>query len=258
MNEQKPLILITNDDGIDAPGIRELVGYVKEMGEIVVIAPDEPHSGQSSAISVNRVLRITDRGMLGDARIYSVNGTPVDCVKLGMHAIVPRRPDLILSGINHGSNSGNSIIYSGTMGAVLEGCMLGIPSIGYSYHSHDQAADISCCGEIVRHITSRVIERGLPSDICLNVNIPKCEKVCGIKVVRAARGYWTEEYAEYTDPHGKPFYWLTGKFHNEEPDCPDTDLYWTDRGYASVVPCRPDQSAFDKVTEVKGILSGMD
>lgn len=254
MEQRKPLILITNDDGIDAPGIHELVNYVKEMGDIVVIAPDAPHSGQSSAISVNKVLQITAYPDYNGAKMYSINGTPVDCVKLGIHAIVPRHPDLLLSGINHGSNSGNSIIYSGTMGAVLEGCMLGIPSIGYSYHSHDQATDISCCGEIVKKITSCVIEKGLPADICLNVNIPKCNKVCGMKVVRAAKGYWTEEYAEYTDPHGRPFYWLTGKFHNEEPDNPDTDLYWTDRGYASVVPCRPDQSATDKVADINGLL----
>lgn len=255
MKQTKPLILITNDDGINAPGIHELANYVKEMGDIVVIAPDAPHSGQSSAISVNKVLQITAHPDYNGARMYSINGTPVDCIKLGIHAIMERRPDLILSGINHGSNSGNSIIYSGTMGAVLEGCMLGIPSIGYSYHSHDQASDISCCAEIVKKITSRVIAGGLPADICLNVNIPKCDKVCGIKTVRAARGYWTEEYAEYTDPHGKPFYWLTGRFHNEEPDNPETDLYWTDRGYASVVPCRPDQSATDMIAGISSLIS---
>lgn len=255
MEKQKPLILITNDDGINAPGIHELVNYVKDMGDIIVIAPDGPHSGQSSAISVNKTLHITAHDDYNGAKMYSINGTPVDCVKLGMHAIMPRRPDMILSGINHGSNSGNSIIYSGTMGAVLEGCMLGIPSIGYSYHSHDQATDISCCADVVKSITSSVIENGLPHDICLNVNIPKCDKVNGIKVVRAARGFWTEEYAEYTDPHGRPFYWLTGKFHNEEPDNPETDLYWTDRGYASVVPCRPDQSAIGEIAFVESILN---
>lgn len=249
------LILITNDDGIDAPGIHELIDYVSDMGEIVAIAPDAPRSGQSSAISVNKVLHITRHNDYNGAKMYSVNGTPVDCVKLGMHAVLDRRPDLILSGINHGSNSGNSIIYSGTMGAVLEGCMLGIPSIGYSFHSHDQKFDISACREVVRKITARVIGQGLPHDICLNVNVPKCTAVEGIKVTRAARGFWTEEYAEYTDPHGRPFYWLTGKFHNEEPGNPETDLYWTDRGYASVVPCRPDQSATDCTAYVENLLS---
>lgn len=252
--DKKPLILITNDDGINAPGIHELVDCVIEMGDVVAIAPDVPHSGQSSAISVNKPLRITRHADYHGARMYSVSGTPVDCVKLGMHAVLNERPAFLLSGINHGSNSGNSIIYSGTMGAVLEGCMLGIPSIGFSYLSHDESADLSTCREIVKKITGQVIACGLPHDICLNVNIPKTPTVEGMKVVRAARGYWTEEYADYTDPHGKPFYWLTGKFHNEEPGNPDTDLYWLERGYASIVPCRPDQSAPDQIEGIKEIL----
>ena len=254
MAKERPLILITNDDGIDAPGIHELIDYVKNMGEVVAVAPTHPHSGQSSAISVNRALEITAYPDYNGAKTYAVNGTPVDCVKLAMHALLDRRPDIILSGINHGSNSGNSIIYSGTMGAVLEGCMLGVPSVGYSYHSHDQKIDISACCDVVEEITARVIANGLPKDICLNVNIPKCEKVKGMKVVRSARGYWTEEYADYLDPHGRPFYWLTGRFYNEEPDNPDTDLYWTERGYASVVPCRPDQSATDAIPSIGDLL----
>jgi 5'-nucleotidase len=254
MANKLPLILITNDDSIDAPGIHALIDYVKDMGQVVAVAPSDPHSGQSSAISVNRALNITKHPDYNGAQMYAVNGTPVDCIKLAMHALIDRRPDLILSGINHGSNSGNSIIYSGTMGAVLEGCMLGIPSIGYSFHSHDWKFNIEACREVVTEITSRVIANGLPKDICLNVNIPKCEKVNGLKVVRAARGYWTEEYADYLDPHGNPFYWLTGRFFNEEPDNPDTDLYWTDRGYASVVPCRPDQSANDAIPAITSLL----
>lgn len=254
MDTNRPLIFITNDDGIDAPGIHELINYVSDLGEIYVVAPDGPNSGQSSAISVNKVLRVTTHPDYNGAHMMSVNGTPVDCVKLGMHAVVPRRPDFLLSGINHGSNSGTSIIYSGTMGAVLEGCMLGIPSIGYSFHSHDQKADMGCCEAIVKEITRKVVERGLPDGICLNVNIPKCESTCGYKVVRAARGFWTEEYADYVDPSGRPFYWLTGRFHNLEPGNPETDHYWTDRGYASVVPCRPDQSATDQIESIEYIL----
>lgn len=254
MIDNKPLILITNDDGINAPGIHELIDCVAEMGNVVAIAPDSPHSGQSSAISVNKPLRVTRHSDYHGAKMFSVSGTPVDCVKLGMHAVLTERPDFLLSGINHGSNSGNSIIYSGTMGAVLEGCMLGIPSIGFSYLSHDESADLSACRGIVKKITARVMEQGLPRDICLNVNIPKTDAVEGMKVVRAARGYWTEEYADYTDPHGNPFYWLTGKFHNDEPDDPDTDLYWLARGYASIVPCRPDQSATDKIDNIANLL----
>lgn len=251
---RRPLILVTNDDGIDAPGIHELIQCVAVFGDVVAVAPDGPRSGQSSAISVNKVLTMTEHPDFNGAKMYSVEGTPVDCVKLALHVLADRKPDLLLAGINHGSNSGNNVIYSGTMGAVMEGCMVGIPSIGYSYHSHDEKAVLDACRHVVDHITRKVLECGLPEGICLNVNIPECGECKGIKVVRAARGYWTEEYVDYTDPHGRPFYWLTGHFHNEEPDNPETDLYWTDRGYASVVPVRPDQSAVDLVGQINDLL----
>lgn len=249
----RPLILITNDDSIKARGIHYLVDCVKDMGDIYVVAPDAPQSGQSSAMSVNKPLRITSHDDYEGAKIFTVNGTPVDCVKLALHAILPRRPDLLLSGINHGSNAGNCIIYSGTMGAVLETCMLGIPSIGYSYLSHSPEADFTHTRPYIQAITRNVIEKGLPQDICLNVNFPKGE-LKGTKIVRAARGFWSEEYETYHDPHGKPFYWLTGKFTNIEPDADDTDHYWLDRGYASIVPSRPDQSALDVIDVVSKIL----
>ena len=250
MEQNKPLILITNDDGINARGVHYLADAVKEMGEVYIVAPDAAQSGQSSAMSMKTPLRITQYPERDGIKVYSVNGTPVDCVKLALHTIVPRRPDLLLSGINHGSNAGNNIIYSGTMGAVLETCMLGIPSIGYSYLSHSPEADFTNTLPFLKSITQRVIEQGLPADICLNVNFPKGE-IKGAKVVRAARGYWTEEYADYVDPHGKPFYLLTGNFKNAEPEVEDTDYYWLDRGYASIVPARPDQSAMDVVEEFK-------
>ena len=250
MEQNKPLILITNDDGINARGVHYLADAVKEMGEVYIVAPDTAQSGQSSAMSMKTPLRITQYPERDGIKVYSVNGTPVDCVKLALHTIVPRRPDLLLSGINHGSNAGNNIIYSGTMGAVLETCMLGIPSIGYSYLSHSPEADFTNTLPFLKSITQRVIEQGLPADICLNVNFPKGE-IKGAKVVRAARGYWTEEYANYVDPQGKPFYLLTGNFKNAEPEVEDTDYYWLDRGYASIVPARPDQSAMDVIEEFK-------
>ena len=250
MEQNKPLILITNDDGINARGVHYLADAVKEMGEVYIVAPDAAQSGQSSAMSMKTPLRITQYPERDGIKVYSVNGTPVDCVKLALHTIVPRRPDLLLSGINHGSNAGNNIIYSGTMGAVLETCMLGIPSIGYSYLSHSPEADFTNTLPFLKSITQRVIEQGLPTDICLNVNFPKGE-IKGAKVVRAARGYWTEEYANYVDPQGKPFYLLTGNFKNAEPEVEDTDYYWLDRGYASIVPARPDQSAMDVIEEFK-------
>lgn len=250
MEQNKPLILITNDDGINARGVFYLAEAVKEMGEVYIVAPDATQSGQSSAMSMKTPLRITEYPERDGIKVYSVNGTPVDCVKLALHTIVPRRPDLLLSGINHGSNAGNNIIYSGTMGAVLETCMLGIPSIGYSYLSHSPEADFTNTLPFLKSITQRVIEQGLPADICLNVNFPKGE-IKGAKVVRAARGYWTEEYANYVDPQGKPFYLLTGNFKNAETEAEDTDYYWLDRGYASIVPARPDQSAMDVIEEFK-------
>ena len=250
MEQNKPLILITNDDGINARGVFYLAEAVKDMGEVYIVAPDTAQSGQSSAMSMKTPLRITQYPERDGIKVFSVNGTPVDCVKLALHTIVPRRPDLLLSGINHGSNAGNNIIYSGTMGAVLETCMLGIPSIGYSYLSHSPEADFSNTLPFLKSITQRVIEQGLPTDICLNVNFPKGE-IKGAKVVRAARGYWTEEYANYVDPQGKPFYLLTGNFKNAEPEAEDTDYYWLDRGYASIVPARPDQSAMDVIEEFK-------
>ena len=188
MAENKPLILITNDDGINARGVFYLADAVKEMGEVYIVAPDNAQSGQSSAMSMKTPLRITQYPDRDGIKVFSVNGTPVDCVKLALHTIVPRRPDLLLSGINHGSNAGNNIIYSGTMGAVLETCMLGIPSIGYSYLSHSPEADFTQTHSYIQSITKNVIEKGLPNDICLNVNFPKGE-IKGTKVVRAARGY---------------------------------------------------------------------
>lgn len=250
----KPLILICNDDGIASPGIHRLVDYVTSFGEIYVVAPDQACSGKSSAMTVNSPLRITQHEDYNGARMFSVSGTPVDCVKLSIHHIVPRKPDLMLSGINHGSNAGNSVIYSGTMGAAFEACMIGIPAVGYSLLSHSMTADFTPCREMIQKITNAVIENSLPEGVCLNVNFPVREKIEGMKTVRSAHSHWTEEYREYQDPHGKNFYWLTGKIVNEEPENPDTDLYWLDKGFATIVPCTPDQNAVSSIETVKKIL----
>lgn len=252
--KQRPLILITNDDSIEAPGLRALVEVAVEIGDVVVAAPSDAMSGQSSAITVTTPLRIREHAPYLGAKMYSINGTPVDCVKLALHALVDRVPDLLLSGVNHGSNSGNSIVYSGTMGAVLEGCMVGIPSIGYSLLDHSRSADFSEAQPWIRRITSAVARDGLGKGICLNVNIPAGCKPEGVKVVRAALGRWTEEYVEYTDPTGKPFYLLTGRFLNEEPDADDTDEYWLKRGYVTVVPVKTDMSATEMVDEISNII----
>lgn len=252
---EKKLILISNDDSVNAPGLHFLVDCVKELGDVWVVAPDEPKSGQSSSMTFNAPLRITEHEGYEGARLFSVSGTPVDCVKLAMHNILPRRPDLVLAGINHGSNAGNSVIYSGTMGAVFEGCMNGIPSIGYSLLHHSMKADFSECVPYIKDLTARVLDIGLPLGVCLNVNFPAKVRIEGMKVVRAARSHWTEEYQQYTDPHGKPFYWLTGKQINEEPDNPETDLYWLERNHATCVPCTALQNAPEAdITTVSDLL----
>ncbi len=243
METKRPLILITNDDSIEAPGIHVLVDVVKEFGDVYIVAPAHPHSGQSAAITVGSPLRITELPDAPDGvRYFTVNGTPVDCIKLALHAIVPRKPDFLFSGINHGSNSGTAITYSGTMGAVLEGCMNGIPSVGFSLLHHSMKADFSLSKEYVHSLTAKIIEKGLPQRVCLNINIPAKVVPEGVRVCRAARGHWSEEYKRYLDPSGNPFYWLTGRFVNAEPDATDTDEYWLARRIISIVPVTPDQS----------------
>lgn len=255
---EKPLILISNDDSIHSKGIHELVDAVSPLGaDIYVVAPAEQHSGQSSAITVSSPLRVETLPDYNGAHMYAINGTPVDCVKLAMHTILPRRPDMMLSGINHGSNAGNCAVYSGTIGATLEACMAGIPAVGFSLLSHSPQADFSGVLPIVTEISRRVLAEGLPKDVCLNVNMPKECTPQGVKIVRAALGYWTDEYESYTDPHGRTFYMLSGHFVNTEPDADDTDEYWLARQYVTVVPVRPDQSDTQAIAGISTLLQGV-
>lgn len=244
-DSSRKLILITNDDSIEAPGIHHLAQCVKSMGDVYIIAPAVPHSGQSAALTVGAPLRIKELPSNEEGiRMFTIDGTPVDCVKLGLHAIMPRRPDVIFAGINHGSNSGINVTYSGTMGAVIEGCFEGIPSVGFSLLHHSMKADFSLSTAFVAQIAAKVIEEGLPQGVCLNVNIPARVIPEGIKVCRATRGRWTDNYQRYIDPHGVPFYWLTGRFVDEEPEATDTDEYWLKRRHITIVPVTPDQTAF--------------
>ncbi|MCM1152341.1 MAG: 5'/3'-nucleotidase SurE [Muribaculum sp.] len=242
----RPLILISNDDGYQALGVRTLAEWLKPFADVVVVCPDGPRSGQSMAITVNAGLRITELPSDPDGtRWYKVNGTPVDCVKLAMYTVCKdRRPDLVVAGINHGSNSAVNVVYSGTMGAVFEGCAFGIPSIGFSLTDHAHDADFSPAKPYVEKITAEVLENGLPHDVCLNVNVPDIKGPAkGMKVVRACRGHWSDEYEEYTDPSGHKFYMLKGKFINEEPESEDTDEWCLSHGYVSVVPVMLDRTA---------------
>lgn len=251
MDNCRPLILIVNDDGVDAPGVHYLAEYVRSMGEVYVVAPLTPQSGQSAAMTIVSPLRITERKSTEDGvRVFSVNGTPVDCVKLAIHAIVPRRPTVVFAGINHGSNSGVNITYSGTMGAVLEGCIEGIPSVGFSLANYSVDADFSPSMGFITDIAAEVIAKGLPVGVCLNVNIPACVKPKGIRVCRAVHGKWVDGYMRSIDPDGKPFYWLMGKFENFEPEATDTDEYWLQQNYISIVPVKCDLSAIKLINSL--------
>lgn len=244
---KRPLILIGNDDGYNAKGITALIEIARCYGDVVAVAPADHQSGKSSALSVDVPLRVKLIKDEPGLKLYSVNGTPVDSIKLALDRLLDRNPDLVLSGINHGYNSGNSVINSGTMGVAFEGSFRNIPSIGFSYGDYSPEADFSQCEPLVRSTIETVLERGLPEELCLNINIPKCDELLGVKTVRAAKGYWVDEFEERTDPFGRTYYWLTGKFKNIEPDCDDTDLYWLERNYATVVPCRADQTAYDQL-----------
>lgn len=239
---KRPLIFISNDDSISAPGLHKLIDFVKDFGDIIAVAPEQPQSGMSSAFTFDKALKIHEYADYNGARLFTVNGTPVDCVKLGLYAITPRKPDLMIAGINHGSNSGNSIIYSGTMGAVLEACMEGIPSIGFSLLHHSLKADFDLSASFVTEIVGKILEEGLPEGTCLNVNIPAKVVPAGIKVCRAARGHWSDGFSRYLDPQGNPFYLVNGRFINEDADATDTDEYWLARNYISVVPVSPDMT----------------
>jgi 5'-nucleotidase len=234
---KRPLILVTNDDGINAPGIRFLAKAVAPLGDVVIVAPDKPMSGMGHAITIAVPLSCRHLSKNGNYLEYSVNGTPVDCVKLALNSILDRKPDLLVSGVNHGSNSSVNIIYSGTMAAVLEACMNGVPAVGFSLLDYSTDADFSHCGDVILRVSKAVITNQLPVNTCLNVNIPKKSEMPlkGIKVCRQANAFWKEEFVMRIDPHNRPYYWLTGTF-NLLDDGSDTDEAALKENFASVVP----------------------
>lgn len=243
-NSQRPLILISNDDGIEAPGVKRLIDCVATLGDIVCVCPARPHSGMSMALTVSDALRIKRVDDYRGVPMYAVTGTPADCVKIAKHCILERRPDLILAGINHGSNAGVNVLYSGTMGATLEGCALSIPSVGFSLTDHAMDADFSPCFPFVQEICRQVLRYGLPERVCLNVNIPNTKpEPKRMKVVRQCHSSWSDEYKEYRDPFDRPFYMLSGYFVNDEPDNPDTDEWCMAHGITAIVPVNLDRTA---------------
>ncbi|MDZ4666673.1 MAG: 5'/3'-nucleotidase SurE [bacterium] len=246
--KDKPLILITNDDGITAPGIRALVEAVKDLGEVIVVAPDSPQSAMGHAVTISKPLRLEKTKTYGEIHSYQCSGTPADCVKLAVDKVMHRKPDLLLSGINHGSNSSINILYSGTMSAAMEGAIEGIPSAGFSLCDFSYDADFTLASKIARSVAKNILQNGLPLGNLLNVNIPKIDNDSfkGTKVCRQAIAKWEEEFDERQDPNGKKYYWLTGKFVNYDKG-DDTDEWALANGYASIVPVQFDLTAHNSI-----------
>ena len=239
---KKPLILVTNDDGVTAPGIKALIAAMKPLGEVVVVAPDSPQSGMGHAITVNSTLYVEK--LDNEQNIYTCSGTPADCVKIAINEILKRKPDLCVSGINHGSNSSINVIYSGTMSAAIEAGIEGIPAIGFSLLDYSWNANFEAAAIYARKIASTVIENKLPEGVILNVNIPNLQEIDikGIKISRQAKANWVEEFDKRVNPMGREYYWLTGKFVDLDKG-EDTDEWALKNNYVSVVPVQYDLTA---------------
>ncbi|MFC0604105.1 5'/3'-nucleotidase SurE [Winogradskyella pulchriflava] len=248
---KRPLILVTNDDGITAPGIRALISVMNTIGDVVVVAPDSPQSGMGHAITVNATLYLEKVDIDGKQLEYSCSGTPADCIKLAVREILERKPDICVSGINHGSNSSINVIYSGTMSAALEAGIEGIPAIGFSLLDYNWNANFEHCKPFVETITKQVLEHGLSDGVVLNVNLPNLEKdkIKGVKVCRQAKANWVEEFDKRTNPMGRDYYWLAGKFVNMD-NGEDTDEWALANGYVSVVPVQFDLTAHHAIQKL--------
>ena len=253
--QNKPLILVTNDDGIEARGFLALQELAREFGDVVAISSQVPMSGMSHAITIKVPLRVRLVEKASGLARYLTTGTPVDGVKLAFHSLLERRPDLVLTGINHGSNSSSSILYSGTMGAAMEAAINHIPSMGFSLLDYDPEADFGPSVKVARYLIGKVLEKGLPQGICLNVNIPSVPSggLKGIRMCSQANGFWKEEFQKRVDPNGREYYWLTGFFHNREPEGggTGTDEWALGRHYASVVPVNTDFTAYPLLDKMK-------
>ena len=251
MMNDRPLILITNDDGVEAKGIKELTECLRDLGDIVVFAPDGPRSGMASAITSLVPIKYTLVRKEKGLTVYSCTGTPVDCVKLAINEVLERKPDLLASGINHGGNHAICIQYSGTMGAAAEGCVFGIPSMGVSLLDHRADADFAESCRLGRMLARRIIKEGLPHGTYLNLNVPNVPNVKGMKVCRQADGRWTNEFKRSENAAGEPVFWLAGAFENAKPIHADNDTLALDSGYASLVPCKIDVTDYDFLAQLK-------
>lgn len=239
----KPTILVVNDDGITAPGIKALIEVMQTLGNVIVVAPDGPQSGMGHAITIGKPLRLDKVELYEGVEMYKCSGTPVDCVKLAVNKIFKgKKPDLCVSGINHGLNNSINILYSGTMSAAVEGAIESIPSIGFSLDDFENEADFSYSKKYIEIITKQVLKNGLAPGTLLNVNFPKGAGIKGVKICRQANAKWAEEFDERLDPNKRKYYWLTGIFQNNDHG-EDTDVWALQHGYVSVVPVQFDMTA---------------
>ena len=250
MKNKKPLILISNDDGYRAKGINSLVDMVRDMGDVLVCAPEGARSGNATAFSAVAPLRLVLRTEEEGLKVWSCNGTPVDCVKLALNQFCgDRMPDIVIGGINHGDNASVNTHYSGTMGVALEGCMKYLPSVAFSLCDYNEDADFSPLRPLVRHITRKVLEEGLPKGVCLNVNFPK-EPFKGVRVCRMAYGTWYDECVKERHPRGYDYFWMVGKYRNDEPEAEDTDNWALTHGYVAITPTRMDVTHYEMMRQM--------
>ena len=247
---KRPLILISNDDGTQAQGIQELTRMMCRLGDVVVVAPDGPRSASSCSISPITTITIKLLKEQEGLKVYQCSGTPTDCVKLALDGLLTRKPDLVVSGINHGDNASVSIHYSGTVGAVLEACMKNVPAIAFSLRTKSQQCDFRPYEEVIMRTASYVLEHGLPDDVLLNVNFPEVEKLKGTKVCRMGRGRWMKEMKQVSEGA----YQLTGYFQNLEPEAEDTDYWALDHGYAAITPIGLDMTAHGLINKLEMAL----
>jgi 5'-nucleotidase len=248
----RPLILVTNDDGVTSKGILSLVKAVMPLGDVVVVAPDRPQSGMGHAVTINGILRFVPVSFPEDVKAYSCTGTPVDCVKMAIYRVLHKKPDLLVSGINHGANSSINVIYSGTMSAAVEGAVEGIPSVGFSLLSSDVDADFEASMFYARKVCQEILANGMPEGVCLNVNIPKgkTEDLKGVKICRQAKAYWEDTFDHRKDPSGNDYYWLMGEFKNFDHG-EDTDEWALKHNFVSIVPVHYDLTAYHVISNLQ-------
>lgn len=259
MENGRPLILISNDDGYEAKGINQLVEMLRDMADILVCAPDSARSGFACAFSATMPLRLVKCWEDEGVAVWSSNGTPVDCVKLALDQLLDgRRPDMVVGGINHGDNASVNTHYSGTMGVVIEGCMKYIPSVAFSLCDHCEDADFEPLRPYVRQITQHVLTNGLPKGVCLNVNFPLLTphsplQYKGVRICRMSPGSWINELATCHHPRGYDYYWMVGNYRNDEPEATDTDRWALDNGYVAITPTQIDVTAYEAFETLKSL-----